>query len=79
MLLCDRNFYYITLSSSWTNLPAFEIILRTCLPIYVIYSQVIKDLNRTLLLENPVVRFERKTSLCFEANGEHNKKDIFKI
>ena len=32
-------------------------------------SQVIKYLNSTLLLEHPVVRFERKTSLCFEANG----------
>ena len=42
-------------------------------------SQVIKDLNSTLLLEHPAVRFERKTSLCFEADGEHIKKEIFKI
>ena len=42
-------------------------------------SQVIEDLNSTLLLEHPAVRFERKTSLSFEANGEHIKKDIFKI
>ena len=42
-------------------------------------SQVIKDLNSMLLLEHPVVGFERKTSLCFEANGEHIKKYIFKI
>ena len=42
-------------------------------------SQVIKDLNSTLLLEHPIIRFERKTSLCFEAIGEHIKKDIFKI
>jgi len=42
-------------------------------------SQVIKDLISTLLLEHPIVRFERKTSLCFEANGGHIKKDIFKI
>ena len=42
-------------------------------------SQVIKYLNSTLLLKHPVVGFERKTSLCFEANGEHIKKDIFKI
>ena len=42
-------------------------------------SEVIKDLNSTLLLEHPVVRFERRTSLCFGANGEHIKKEIFKI
>ena len=41
-------------------------------------SEVIKDLNSTLLLEHPVVGFERKTRLCFEANGEYIKKDIFK-
>ena len=34
-------------------------------------SKVIKDSNSSLLLEHPVVGFERKTSLCFEANGEH--------
>ena len=42
-------------------------------------SHVIKDLNSTLLLEHPVVRFERKTSLCFEANGEYIKFFLFKI
>ena len=48
--------------------------------LYMLFgSQVIKDLNSTLLLEHPVVRFERKTSLSCEANGEHIKKDIFKI
>ena len=42
-------------------------------------SQDIKHLNSTLLLEHPVVRFERKTNLCFEANDEHIKKEIFKV
>ena len=42
-------------------------------------SQVIEDLNSSLLLEHPVVGFERKTRLWFEANGKHIKKDIFKI
>ena len=42
-------------------------------------SQVIEDLNNALLLEHPAVIFERKTSLCFEADGEHIKKEILKI
>ena len=48
--------------------------------LYMLFdSQVIEDLNNTLLLEHPVVGFERKTRLCFEANGEHIKNHIFKI
>ena len=48
-------------------------------PYMLFGSQVIKDSNSSLLLELPVVGFECKTSLCFEANGEHTKKFIFKI